>query len=207
MAGSKPLWRIWTMNLVGKDQFGRWTGSVVADINDKLERLFQRVQRHPSCPYHAVRCFPYHVAAQLDPGEVLIYFTTRRTNLVMRNGAPNLGPGGTTWQSQGGMISEIYVDGFLSNGDYLQQAANLAFHEAMHNKIDADKPRDIVHAEGSGLATGNQISGATQLSDANIRMMAANMARSVPQFEDAFHGIMIVDGMPYYIDSTEAPGP
>src|SRR5947208_145905 len=133
------------MNLVAKDKFGRWSPSTIDDINGRLEKLFRVVRQHPDCPYREVRCFPYHILAQVEPGEVVVYFTTRHSSLVLKNGGSSTGRSGSSWLSRDGVISEIYVETFLSNGDYLQQAANTAFHEALHNKVDAESNVDIVH--------------------------------------------------------------
>lgn len=208
MAGSRPLWRIWTMNLVGKDQFGRWAANTINEIGTNLENLFKEVQKHPACPYFEVRWFPAHLGFDIDPGEVLVYFVTRSTSLARANGSPDLGPSGTTFLSTKGMISEVYVDSFLSNGDYLKQAANLIFHEAMHNKIDANGSTDIVHKDGTGLATGLPISGSTKLSLNNRQMMGAAMAKAMPQFLGGVNqSMMIIDGMPDMIEGHSAPRP
>jgi hypothetical protein len=196
------------MNLVGADQNGRWSADAINQIGGNIEALFKEVQKHPSCPYREVRWFPAHLAFGIDPGEVLVYFVTRRSSQVLANGGSSLGPGGTTWLSARGVISEVYVDNWLSNGDYLKQAANLVFHEALHNKVDASGSVDIVHKDGTGLATGNPISGSTQLSLSNRAMMGSHMRNGVAQFLGGVQqSMMIIDGMPDMIEGKKAPRP
>jgi hypothetical protein len=119
MAGGLPLWRIFTMDLVGADKFGRWSSDAIEKVGAYIEGLFVAVQQHPACPYNKARWFAANPGFNIDPGEVLVYFVTKRSSLAAANGAPFLGLGGTTWLTSKGMISEVYVDVWLSNVDYL----------------------------------------------------------------------------------------
>jgi hypothetical protein len=196
------------MNLVGVDQFGRWSSGPINQIGANLEALFNEVRKHPVCPYREVRWFPAHLGFDIDPGEVLVHFVTRGSSLVTAHGGRGLGRAGTTWLSARGMISEVYVDEWLSNGDYLKQAANLVFHEALHNKVDASTAADIVHKDGTGLATGNPISGSTPLNLNNRAMMGSHMSNAVPQFLAGVQQSMsLVNGMPDFIEGSKAPTP
>ena len=212
MAGGRGLWRIRTMNLVGRDRFGRWDTGPIDQIGHNLQNLLDRVLSSPACEYTDVRWFPIGLEFEIDPGEVLVYFVTRGTSIVRRHTAQPLGPGGSTFPARNGdMISEVYVDVSLASGDYLTLLANLVFHEAMHNKIDIFGPgqqTNIHDTDGTGLATGNRITGGTGLSATNITNMGRAMHRVVPQFlAPARQGMVLMNGMPTQIGGGSAPVP
>ena len=112
---------------------------------------------------------------------ILIYFlrTSAESLIVKREpGFTGLGGGGTTRRIGSGTISEVYVESLLRGGTIgnMQTMINLAFHEAMHNKLQAGKE---LHNDG-GLAADRNWPEDT-LNDTNIRKMRAALATSVIQ--------------------------
>jgi len=101
----------------------------------------------------------------------------------------------------------------LSDPNYTQLLANIAFHELMHNKLDA-LPKgaggvlDDIHTQGGhGLAL--PVGRAdTPLTADNIKWMAPNLARPVPQYTRASDvSRMIVGGNLTLINGSPAPIP
>ena len=93
--------------------------------------------------------------------------------------------GATLWMGARGMVSEIYLEMMEGDAHYAQLVANAAFHEAMHNKLDAHPQFDSfdVHKiKGGGLSRELGISSSTKLAPADITAMAPALTRNIPQF-------------------------
>lgn len=253
MAGSKGLYRIFLMNLAGKDTDTRgdeeasnpllraaraasqwetdhakipikWNNDAFNDVGNKLQAHFQRVIAHPACPFTSVRWFPGSPGMTLDPGELLVYFVASYRSSVIEDAGGKLKDttfmkeGGATWDSPDGMISEVWLDGSplraakpLSNADYQQALANVAFHELMHNKLDTSNTHavkdinDIHFDAGGGLADPNHTA-LTILTARNIELMAQNLATPIRQNTAvAPRSMLVMDGMPVYIDNGNGP--
>ncbi len=121
------------------------------------------------------------------PKELVVYFLeTRESSIIKRLTHQTAGTAaGATIPVATGMISEVYI----ANISVVPGAiANLAFHELMHNKLDAQtNPRDRVvrdiHTQGGGgLATGDPINERTPLTPRNIELMRRGFDREIPQY-------------------------
>jgi hypothetical protein len=91
--------------------------------------------------------------------------------------------GGFTATTSRGVVSEVYVDGNMP----ARRLANIAFHEIMHIKLDVGhRAVSDIHrpAAGGGLAQ-TPTNEWTQLTAANIQLMAANLFRGVRQYTGA----------------------
>jgi hypothetical protein len=121
-------------------------------------------------------------ASDVTGDAVLIYFlrTSSDSLIVKREAgmAGSLGGGGTTRRIGTGTVSEVYVESLLQGGTIgnMQTLINLAFHESMHNKLQAGKE---LHADG-GLAADMNWPGDT-LNVTNIRKMRAALETPVIQ--------------------------
>src|SRR5215471_16301987 len=106
MAGKKGIYRVFAMNLAGTDANDRWNEKSFSDVRELLRAHFQRVVRHPACPYTSVDCFFGHIGMALDPGELLVYFVASYSDslIVAAGGTPDPNKGGATWESSSGMI-------------------------------------------------------------------------------------------------------
>ena len=215
MAGKRGLYRVWMKNLSGSDQYNRWNEFTVQGVAEALKKIFGRVIAHPSCPYSTVDCFQFHNAAVLDPGEVLVYFVASSSySIVNRFAGDELDRtkgGYTTDRSNIDVISEVWIDKSLPDGQYVQLLANLAFHEIMHNKLDTFRntsPRSIHETDGTGLASGLKIPATTQISQRNIQLMGPALAVNIPQFTQAARvNEVSMHGMPVVIEGSPAPSP
>ncbi|MFO0851904.1 MAG: hypothetical protein U0871_25560 [Gemmataceae bacterium] len=121
-------------------------------------------------------------ASDVTGDSVLIYFLrTSADSLIVRREAGmagSLGGGGTTRRIGSGTISEVYVESLLRGGTIgnMQTLINVAFHESMHNKLQAGQE---LHRDG-GLAADQNWPEDT-LNDANIRKMRAALETPVIQ--------------------------
>jgi hypothetical protein len=224
MAGRKGLYRIFLMNLSGKDPNDRWNEAAFNEVGDRVQAHFQRVIAHPACPFTSVRWFPGHAGMILDPDELLVYFVASYRSSVIEAAGGRLKDttfmkeGGATWESRNGMISEVWLDGSplkaanpLSDGDYQKLFANTAFHELMHNKLDSQTRGAVLndlHTEGGGGLADQNFTAGTRPTDKNIELMAKNLARPIPQNTAAANvSMVLMDGMPVLIDDGKAPTP
>ena len=100
----------------------------------------------------------------------------RPAGLTMADISPN--GRWVAYQASGPGQDEVYVESLLRGGTIgnMQTMINLAFHEAMHNKLQAGKE---LHNDG-GLAADRNWPEDT-LNDTNIRKMRAALATSVIQ--------------------------
>ncbi|MCP5197426.1 MAG: hypothetical protein H6974_11685 [Gammaproteobacteria bacterium] len=122
-------------------------------------------------------------ASDVTGDSVLIYFlrTSAESLIVKREpGFTGLGGGGTTRRIGTGTISEVYVESILQSGTIgnLQALINVAFHEAMHNKLRAGNE---LHSDGGLAAATNRPE--DTLNRVNIRKMRA--ALEIPVIQDA----------------------
>ncbi len=120
-------------------------------------------------------------AAAVTGDAVLIYFlrTPAESLVVKREPAfTGLGGGGTTRRIGAGTISEVYVESVLKGGTIgnMQALINVAFHEAMHNKLQAGQE---MHNDG-GLAAATNWPEDT-LNETNIRKMRPALEKAVIQ--------------------------
>ena len=121
-------------------------------------------------------------ASDVTGDSILIYFLrTPNDSLILKREpalAGQLGGGGTTRRIAAGTISEVYVESLLQGGTpgNMQSLINVAFHEAMHNKLQAGKE---LHNDG-GLAADQNWPEDT-LNDTNIRKMRAALETPVIQ--------------------------
>ncbi len=82
------------------------------------------------------------------------------------------------------MISEVYIDAVDGDANFDSKLAKLAFHELMHNKLDAHPIKatatNIHKSGGAGLALENP--GSQDLTPRNVALMAAHLTLEIPQW-------------------------
>jgi hypothetical protein len=136
------------------------------------------------------------IPGKIERDEVLCYFVQDRTSSIisavggrMHVEAHPPGHAGTTYLSPGGMISEVYLSELLNDRDPPRYIANMAFHELMHNKIDAMQAGAIIAdihvmtpaGGGAGLASPTLTSD-LRLTQRNRDLMRQALFREIPQF-------------------------
>ncbi|MDH3528689.1 MAG: hypothetical protein OEQ28_03920 [Acidobacteriota bacterium] len=160
----------------------RWSAGKATTVANEINQLFVRV-----CETTDFTPQTSFSPAVPTAGDLVIHFLDHRSASIIRRltGQQAGTAAGATFQTPQGMVSEVYV------GDISvvpRAIANLAFHELMHNKLDAQANsgdrvvQDIHNDGGGGLATGNPIGDGTQLTDRNIELMRGALTRQIAQY-------------------------
>jgi hypothetical protein len=201
MAGRNGWYQVWVVNEVDlgttiTNSSGSyvWNGDLLYSLMENLEGLFDNVCGHPSCIYNASTVDVNILNMQLPPSadDLVLRFTRSQDSIVGSNQGVTFSPNGpdtgaTLTVAGSSAISEVFLDPVAGDPDPAALLANLAFHEAMHNKLETGQgapfaENEIHTTDGTGLAVASGISSSTQLSDRNRRNMALYLGRVIPQF-------------------------
>ena len=197
MAGKK-VFRLWLMDQLRTNENNRWDGTVRQTIEDTLRGHFQKVLGSPVCAFGQIEITwegigfrrAQHGYADTD---IVLHFLDNVRESILRNRfgvslKSGSGHSGATQLTPEGMLSEIHV-WENDNGTEFRLGkliGNLAFHEAMHNKLDADpKSTDDIHgwhAKPVGGLSEPVISSKSDLKSDEVLKMARAMAHVAPQF-------------------------
>lgn len=180
-------------NMVRRDyeRILRFSEETRQAIGNHLRGLFGRVVAGQVVGTHAFNGahFTWQTHSRtIEIGEVLVYFVQDRSaSICLSQGvhtlAIDVAHGGTGFSS--GMISEVYVDSAVNDANRGRLLANLAFHECMHNKLDAHpqlKVMNDIHPTGGLARDLPPITSDTQLTDQNITDMRSGIGINIPQF-------------------------
>jgi len=125
------------------------------------------------------------VGTVADHELVLYFLQSKKRSKVVKEGGDQPTLAGATWQSTKGMISEVYVEDSWGDGQPGKLFGNLAFHEFMHNKLDAHatlRSMSDIHLQGGrGLALMPLNAGSTHTDD-NMKFMRAALDRKIKQY-------------------------
>lgn len=190
MAGvtKSGVFTLWLVNMAPGNQY-YWGEGTMWSVGNHLRDMFQKVISHASCPFERFHySWERGVVQQTD---IVLYFLASQADSIIKDkykAVPkhNSGSGGT-FASAGGMLSEVYLRAMEGDFAYSRLVAKLAFHECMHNKIDAAAGSTVadIHT-GDGLAAAT-ISNGTDLTDKNISLMATNLNRKVIQHTETMN--------------------
>jgi hypothetical protein len=197
MAGTK-VFRLWLMDQLRTNENNRWDAGVRQTIEDTLRGHFQKVLASQLCAFGKIEitwegtAFLRAQHGYADTDIVLHFLDSvresilrNRFNVSLKSGS---GHSGATQLTPEGMLSEIHVWENENGTDARlgKLIGNLAFHEAMHNKLDADPrfPGDIhaFHSSPTGGLSEPVISSKSDLKPDEVFKMAPAMARVIPQF-------------------------
>ncbi|MBS1792975.1 MAG: hypothetical protein JSS81_03930 [Acidobacteria bacterium] len=152
---------------------------------------FGKVVKHPSCKFKSVSGYLYPSAGVVQNHELLVYIVPGPTKMegsvvALKGGGPgSLTHGGRTLIGRAdGVICEVYWASLgqdLSTDVTALDLCGRIFHEFMHCKIDIDPQKDL-HRDGGGAIAGPNPLRSTKPNDTNIALMAARLAKEVPQF-------------------------
>lgn len=161
-----------------------WGEGEMYAIGLEIRDLFQRVVSSASSPFTTADFTWEGSPAAIRPHELLVYFTERSRSQIANNGGGQPTSAGATFWTSAGMISEVYIDAVDGDADFDSKLAKLAFHELMHNKLDAHPIKatatNIHKSGGAGLALENP--GSQDLTPRNIALMAAHLTLEIPQW-------------------------
>jgi hypothetical protein len=178
--------KIWLVDKAPRSQYYWGEGSMFAVANH-LTGYFNAVCQHPSSPFENSYCSwqPGSVAEK----DLVIYFLKSPDKSIINSRfsavSPCTAPSGGTFESNQGMISEVYMDTMEGDRDYCKLVANLAFHELMHNKMDASTSGNTVndlHTSGGGGLAQAKVVRDTPLSTQNIALLAGALGKNIKQF-------------------------
>ena len=159
-----------------------WSSSKSITVAAELNTLFQQVAA--GTDYTPVTAFSHDAPTA---GDLVMHFLgSRGSSIIRRISGESAGTAaGATYPTSEGMVSEIYVQNISVVPGAI---AKLAFHELMHNKLDAQTEpsarvvQDIHTHGGGGLATSQPIGENTPLTDDNIRLMRSALGLNIPQY-------------------------
>lgn len=165
-----------------------WTGSVKTAVGNGLKAHFDQVCTSPKTPY-AITNFSWANSGGGRQSDHLVLHFFRRSRdglLYMWGHRTGLDQSGATlWIPARGMVSEIYLEKMEGDANYAKLVANLAFHEAMHNKLDAHPSFasfDVHKIRFGGLSQELGIAASTKLTAADVTAMTPALTRNIPQF-------------------------
>jgi hypothetical protein len=197
MAGNR-VFRLWLMDQLRINENGRWDAGVRQTVEKTLRTHFEKVLASPMCAFGRIEItwegigFLRAQRGYADTDIVLHFLDNQKASILRNRFGVKLqsgnGHSGATQLTAEGMLSEIHV-WENDNGTDARLGTligNLAFHEAMHNKLDADPrfPGDIhaLHAKDVGGLSETVISSKSDLKSDELLRMAPAMARVIPQF-------------------------
>jgi hypothetical protein len=189
-----------TSGLVSDDGYQlTWDQATLDDFLKDLKDLFDQACKGSQFASSDVTVTGVStLATTVKPGDLVVRLTRKRNSLVLKKAGGSTGdPSGATLDitdSSGasqGVLSEIWIESAGGVPDKSALPANLAFHELMHNKLDAtDSSTKTIHdkppggLDGEGLAAGT-VGATTALAQSNQKNMTAKLAAKVAQFTGA----------------------
>lgn len=199
---TKPKYKVWVVNLVptgtkvydpnNSSYYYDWDQAKLDDTVAEIKSLFDSVCKHVVSKFSETDVESKDlgtVASSIKTGELLIRLTSKTNSVLIKkygkDAVSNDASGGTK-DTGSGIVSEAWIEGAAGSPTVPDLVARLAFHELMHNKIDAANSMDI-HSkpdDGTGLAV-SPVAYNTDPSATNKRNMAMRLGSIVSQFTGA----------------------
>ncbi|GEM_PF-3581575 len=177
------IFKIWLVD-AGARSDDYWGEGTMYAVGCYLRDYFNEVCNHSSSPFASAAFSWSGNAGVVASHELVVYFLAGFKRSIVRKFYPGVGiAGGNTFGSPAGMISEVYLSEQEGDRNYPRLVANLAFHELLHNKLDAEANSAIpsVHALNTGLSVVPVLRDARP-AQKEIELMATNLRRQVPQY-------------------------
>lgn len=171
---------------LSRDHEYYWTKQIRETIAKDLTHWFDDIcKKSTTFRGSTVHCWWTSNVHLLDEDEMIIYFVPQpRRSLIRSVGKRNLPhkSGGTVMTDQG-MISEVFISECAGDARIGRLLAVIAFHELMHNKLDAHPTRavvkDIHNLGGAAKATVGHGDDPTY---GNRSLMAKHLGIRIPQY-------------------------
>lgn len=188
MAEKSGIFKVWLVGMANPSSFNYdcyGEGTMYA-IGMKLKTMFNQICQHKSSSFAAADY-------SWDPGvpapsDVVVYVcgTKEHGSIIKgKSGKPiHDSASGGTYAYTGGMISEVYLREIDGAANFSSVAANIIFHEIMHNKLDAPAAKTVndIHVSGGAGLANSVVSAGSALTDKNIELMAGALSKVVPQY-------------------------
>ena len=188
MADKSGIFKVWLVGMANptKFQYDCYGEGVMYSIGMKLKTMLNQVCQHKNSTFAAADY-------SWDPGsvadtDVVVYvcFSKEYGSIIKgKNGVPiHDSASGGTYAYTGGMISEVYLKEIDGAANFTNVAANIIFHEMMHNKLDAPAAKTVndIHVSGGGGLASATVSAGSALTDKNIELMAGALSKKVQQY-------------------------
>lgn len=202
---AKPTYKVWVVNQItlgtkiedptNSSYYFTWDQAKLDKVVSELKALFDEVCKHANSKFgdSSVESKDLAtVAGNIKDGHLLVRLTraTKTDSAIVKKHGQTGGNGNTVDTGGSGVISEAWLESAAGGANHGELIARLAFHELMHNKLDAaaNAPMTDMHTEdGTGLAVSpppdeNKIKYDTALSAKNKANMAPKLGSIVQQF-------------------------
>lgn len=185
MAGK--IFKIWLVGCVGPSSFEYdcWGEGTAFAVGCNLRDMFNKICKHKNSEFSYADFFwePGYVSDQ----DVVVYLLgSQKSSIIKQNGGTlkHANASGNTFQSNKGMISEVYLKKMDGALDFSKVVANIIFHEIMHNKLDAATGSSIadIHVTGGDGLAKPSVDKSTSLTDKNISLMAGALSKKISQY-------------------------
>ena len=188
MAEKSGIFKIWLVGIANPTGFKHncyGEGAMYA-IGMKLKTMFNQICQHKNSAF-AGADYSWEMGSVADTDVVVYVAGTKEYGSVIKSksGVPiHDSASGGTYAYTGGMISEVYLRTIDGAANFSSVAANIIFHEIMHNKLDAPTVKTVsdIHISGGGGLADATVSAGSALTDKNIAVMAGALSKKVPQY-------------------------
>lgn len=190
----RPVYNVLLKDL-SRDHEYYWTKAIRETIANNLTHWFDDIcKRSTTFRGSTVHCWWTSNVALLDDDEMIIYFVPNPRRSLIKSVAKSSAAhaGGGTVMTDSGMISEVFISESAGDARIGRLLAILAFHELMHNKLDAHPTRSVVSdIHNLGGAAKATVSHSDDPSDSNKKLMAAHLGTRIPQYSGhLFSGVL-----------------
>jgi hypothetical protein len=188
MTEKSGIFKIWLVGAANPTsfQYNCYGEGAMYAIGMKLKTMFNTICQHSKSPFAAAD-YSWE-KGNVAPTDVVVYCcgTKEKGSIIKsKSGVPiHESASGGTFAYTGGMISEIYLRTIDGAANFSSVAANIIFHEIMHNKLDAPAKKSVfdIHTLGGGGLASPTVSAGSALTAKNIELMAGALSKVVPQY-------------------------
>jgi hypothetical protein len=196
--------KVWVTNLVPIGTTGllsddglplTWDQTTLDGVVKNLKDLFDKVCTGSQFANSDVAVTSVStLSTTVGSSDLVVRLTRKKDSLVLKKAGSGGEPSGATLDMQDsngasqGVLSEVWIEKAGGEPRPTWFLANVAFHELMHNKLDALISGKGIHEsksagglDGTGLAAAT-FSASTDISTLNIQNMKGKLASVVTQF-------------------------
>jgi hypothetical protein len=188
MADKSGIFKVWLVGMANPTnfQYNCYGEGVMYAIGMKLKTMLNQICQHKSSTFVAAD-YSWEMGSVADTDVVVYVCGSKQYGSIIKNksGVPiHDSASGGTYAYTGGMISEVYLREIDGAANFSSVAANIIFHEMMHNKLDAPTAKTVndIHTSGGGGLASPTVSAGSALTDSNIALMAGALSKKVQHY-------------------------